>query len=203
VSEKHIKNFVYISTGGAIYGDPADLPAYETTIERPISPYGLSKLVGEKYIQLFHEIRGIPYSIIRPANIYGPRQDPMGEAGVISIFLGRLMNNQPLKIFGDGYDTRDYIYVEDIADICLKVMESPITDIFNAGTGKQTNLLELVNLIKKITKLPAEKQFSPPRPGDVQHIALNISKARKMLNWSPKTELTEGLVKTWDWFRSN
>jgi len=125
ISERTIKNFVFISTGGAIYGDPADLPAYETTIENPISPYGLSKLVGEKYIRLYHKIYGIPYSIIRPANIYGPRQDPTGEAGVISIFLGKLINGQPLEIFGDGYDTRDYIYVEDIAEICLRVMESP------------------------------------------------------------------------------
>ncbi len=203
ISEKSIKNFVYISTGGAIYGDPADLPVHETTTEKPISPYGLSKLVGEKYIQLFHKIYGIPYSIIRPANIYGPRQDPMGEAGVISIFLGRLMNDQPLEIFGDGYDTRDYIYVKDIAEICLKVMESPITDIFNAGTGKQTNLLELIDFIEKITNIPVEKKFCPPRPGDVQYIALDIEKAKKMLNWYPKIELTEGLTKTWDWFKSN
>lgn len=197
-----VKRFVYISTGGAIYGEPTHLPASESTAEEPISPYGLSKLVGEKYLQWFHRIHGLSYSIIRPANIYGPRQDPLGEAGVISIFLGNLKNRLPLEIFGDGTDTRDYIYVKDIADICIKAINSSVVDTFNAGTGKQTNLIELIEVIKKVTKIPTRKKFSDPRPGDVKHIALESIKAKKFLNWSPTTELETGIKKTWEWFDS-
>ncbi|MFX0051400.1 MAG: NAD-dependent epimerase/dehydratase family protein [Candidatus Hodarchaeota archaeon] len=198
-----VKRFVYVSTGGAIYGEPLHLPVSESTAEEPISPYGLSKLVGEKYLQLFHRIHNLSYSIIRPANIYGPRQDPLGEAGVISIFLGNLKKRLPLEIFGDGTDTRDYIYVKDIADICIKAINSSVIDIFNAGTGKQTNLLELINIIEKVTNISAHKKFSNPRPGDVKNIALESIKAKKYLNWSPKTELEFGIQKTWEWFNSS
>ncbi|MFX0174105.1 MAG: NAD-dependent epimerase/dehydratase family protein [Candidatus Hodarchaeota archaeon] len=197
-----VKRFIYVSTGGAIYGEPPHLPASESTAEEPISPYGLSKLVGEKYLQLFHRIHNLSYSIIRPANIYGPRQDPLGEAGVISIYLGNLKNRLPLEIFGDGTNTRDYIYVKDIADICIKAINSSIVDIFNAGTGKQTNLLELIEIIEKVTKIPANKKFSDPRPGDVKHISLESNKAKKILNWIPRTNLEAGIKKTWEWFNS-
>ena len=195
--------FIYISTGGAIYGEPASIPASERTFEEPISPYGLSKLVGEKYLQWFHREYGLPYIIIRPANIYGPRQDPRGEAGVISIFLGRIQNNEPLEIFGDGTDTRDYVYVKDIAELCVNAMHSSSIDTFNAGTGNQTNLLELIEVIEQVTEYTAEKKFCEPRPGDVQHIALDSRKAFKYLGWKPSTPLSNGIQKTWDWFSSN
>lgn len=202
VCTSSVKRFVYVSTGGAIYGEPKHLPASESTEEEPISPYGLSKLVGEKYLQWFHRIHDLSYSIIRPANIYGPRQDPLGEAGVISIFLGNLKNSLPLEIFGDGKDTRDYIYVKDITDICIKAINSSIVDTFNAGTGEQTNILELIEIIENVTKFPTRKKFSDPRPGDVKHIALESVKAKKLLNWYPKTELEKGIKKTWEWFDS-
>lgn len=195
--------FIYMSTGGAIYGEPASIPASESTLEDPISPYGLSKLVGEKYLQLFHREYGIPYTIIRPANIYGPRQDPLGEAGVISIFLGKIRNNEPLQIFGDGTDTRDYVYVKDIAEMCIAAMHSSFIDTFNAGTGNQTNLLELINVIEDVTKFKADKKFCNPRPGDVHHIALDSTKAYEQFSWKPRTDLTSGIQKTWEWFSSN
>ena len=198
-----VKRLVYISTGGAIYGEPYQIPASEKTAEEPISPYGLSKLVSEKYLELYHRIHGLSYAIIRPANIYGPRQDPLGEAGVISIFLGKLIENKPLVIFGDGTDTRDYVYVKDIVELCIKAINSSQIDIFNAGSGKQTSLLELVETIEYVTKMKVRKKFSAPRPGDVQHIALNSSKAAKLLNWTPSTTLNEGLYQTWDWFISS
>jgi UDP-glucose 4-epimerase len=200
IRDSTVKRTIYVSTGGAIYGEPEQVPAAESTSEEPISPYGLSKLVGEKYLEWYHRVHGFSYSIIRPANIYGPRQDPLGEAGVISIFLGKLLKKQPLEIFGDGYDTRDYIYVQDIADICMKTMESKFNETFNAGTGIQTNLLELVEIIKKVTSLSTKVNFSPPRPGDVKHIALDYSKAKKILDWSPKTSLLDGITKTWEWY---
>ncbi|MFX1517856.1 MAG: GDP-mannose 4,6-dehydratase [Promethearchaeota archaeon] len=192
--------FIYISTGGAIYGEPKSNPASETTLEKPISPYGLSKLVAEKYLQWFHRIYGFPYIIIRPANIYGPRQDPLGEAGVISIFLGKIRNNEPLRIFGDGTDTRDYVYVRDVVDLCIKAMHSSTIDTFNAGTGNQTNVLELINVIEHVTNSVADKKFCNPRPGDVHNIALDSTKAYRQLGWKATTNLTLGIQKTWEWF---
>ncbi len=197
-----IKRFIYISTGGAIYGEPAIIPALENTLEEPISPYGISKLVGEKYLRWFHQVYGLSYSIIRPANIYGPRQDPLGEAGVISIFLGRIKDNQPLEIFGDGHDTRDYVYVKDIAEICFKTMNSNKIDTFNAGSGKKTSLLELVEIIETVTKLKSRKKFCEPRPGDVNHISLDSTRAYEKIEWKPRTDLISGISKTWDWFIS-
>ncbi|MCK5615313.1 NAD-dependent epimerase/dehydratase family protein, partial [Candidatus Pacearchaeota archaeon] len=203
ICNSSVKRFIYMSTGGAIYGEPAFIPASEKTLENPISPYGISKLVGEKYLQWYHRVYGLSYSIIRPSNIYGPRQDPLGEAGVISIFLGKINSNQPLEIFGDGKDTRDYIYVKDIAEICIKAMKSSHIDTFNAGSGKQTNLLELVKIIELATKLDADRKFCDPRPGDVNHISLDSIKAFEKLGWKSSTDLTTGINKTWDWFISD
>jgi len=197
------KKFIYISTGGAIYGEPASNPASESTLEKPISPYGLSKLVGEKYLKWFHSVYGFPYVIIRPANIYGPRQDPLGEAGVISIFLGKIKKNELLEIFGEGTDTRDYIYVKDITEMCILAMHSSTIDTFNAGTGYQTNLLELINVIEHVTNSEADKKFCDPRPGDVCYIALDSTKAFEQLGWKATTNLTSGIQKTWEWFSSN
>ncbi len=203
VRKSSVKRIIYVSTGGAIYGEPDVLPASEKTKEEPISPYGISKLVAEKYMKWFHDVYGISYSIIRPANIFGPRQDPLGEAGVISIFLGRIKYNSPIEIFGDGKDTRDYIYVKDIVSICIKAMNSKINDIFNAGTGKQTSLLELVEIIKSVTRNQVKIQFSNPRPGDVQHISLDASKAMRELHWTPTTDLPTGIKETWKWYEKS
>jgi len=196
-----IKKLVYVSTGGAIYGEPKEIPVPETAIEKPISAYGLSKLVGERYLEWFHKTYGISYSIIRPANIYGPRQDPMGEAGVISIFLGNFLDKKPVVIFGDGYDTRDYIYVKDVTNICIKAMHTNLNTTFNVGTGIQTNLLELVNIIEKVTEMKTIRTFESPRPGDVKHISLDCTKAKNRLEWEPKVVLEKGLKITWDWFK--
>lgn len=203
IKEGSVKRFIYISTGGAIYGEPTSIPASENTAEEPISPYGLSKLVSEKYLQWFHRVYGLPYTIIRPANIYGPRQDPLGEAGVISIFLGKMKNREPLEIFGDGKDTRDYVYVKDITEICINAMHSTQIDTFNAGSGNETNLLELVKTIEQVTKLEADVQFCDPRPGDVHRISLDSTKAYRQLKWKPSTDVSTGIQKTWDWFSSN
>ncbi|MHA1946014.1 MAG: NAD-dependent epimerase/dehydratase family protein [Candidatus Hodarchaeales archaeon] len=202
IQNSSVKRIVYVSTGGAIYGEPEEIPAPETTSEEPISPYGLSKLVGEKYLRWFNRNYGLSYAIIRPANIYGPRQDPLGEAGVISIFLGKIHASQPLEVFGDGTDTRDYIYVKDIAKICKIAMNSKLNGIYNAGTGKRTSLLELISIIEKETNRSTQKKFSPPRPGDVKHISLDIQKAKNTLNWTPQTRLKEGIKKTWEWYQS-
>ncbi len=203
IRKKDTKRIIFVSTGGAIYGEPSYVPASEKTDEKPISPYGISKLASEVYLRWYHDTHGISYSIIRPSNIYGPRQDPLGEAGVISIFLGQIYANKPVTIFGDGEDTRDYIYVKDLAEVCMKAMNSSKCDTYNAGTGKQTNLLELVGIIEKVTGKKAEKNFAPVRPGDVKHIALDSRKAQKDFSWSPETDLITGINKTWNWFISS
>jgi len=197
-----INRLIFVSTGGAIYGEPLQIPATEITEEKPISPYGISKLTSEIYLQWYHKIHGISYSIIRPANIYGPKQDPLGEAGVISIFLGNIYSNQPVTIYGDGTDTRDYIFVKDIANICMKAMESSYCNTYNAGTGIETNLLDLVKVIEEATGQKAEKEFKPPRPGDVKHIALDSSKALDDFKWKPQNDLLSGVRTTWKWFLS-
>ena len=202
IQKSSVKRIVYVSTGGAIYGEPENIPAPETTSEEPISPYGLSKLVGEKYLRWFNRTYGLSYAIIRPANIYGPRQDPLGEAGVISIFLGKIHEKQPLEVFGDGSDTRDYIFVKDISKLCITAMNSEHNDIYNAGTGIRTSLLELISIIEGETTRTTLKKFSPPRPGDVKHISLDIEKAKNALNWAPQTHLKEGIGKTWEWYQS-
>jgi len=202
IQKSSVKRIVYVSTGGAIYGEPENIPAPETTSEEPISPYGLSKLVGEKYLRWFNRTYGLSYSIIRPANIYGPRQDPLGEAGVISIFLGKIHENQPVEIFGDGFDTRDYVFVKDIAKMCLLAMNSENNDTYNAGTTIRTSLLELISIIEEETTTTTLKKFGPPRPGDVKHISLDIEKAKNALSWIPQTHLNEGIRKTWEWYQS-
>jgi len=202
IHKSSVKKVVYVSTGGAIYGEPENIPAPETTSEEPISPYGLSKLVGEKYLRWFSRTYGLSYTIIRPANIYGPRQDPLGEAGVISIFLGKIHEKQPVEVFGDGYDTRDYIFVKDIAKICLTAMNSEHNDVYNAGTGIRTSLLEMISIIEEVTSLSTLKEFRSPRPGDVKHISLDIKKAKNAFNWEPQTRLKEGIRKTWEWYQS-
>ncbi|MHA1941350.1 MAG: NAD-dependent epimerase/dehydratase family protein [Candidatus Hodarchaeales archaeon] len=196
-----VKRIVYVSTGGAIYGDPKVIPTKELAQEDPISPYGISKLVGEKYLKWYNKTHGLSYAVIRPSNIYGPHQDPLGEAGVISIFLGRVFSQLPVEIFGNGSDTRDYIYVKDIADICIKAMNSDKNDTYNAGTGIETTLLELIDVVSKVTNRTVEKKFCPPRPGDVKKIALDSSKAKSELNWSPTTNLKEGIQYTWKWYK--
>ncbi len=202
ILNRSVKRIVYVSTGGAIYGEPNQLPASETTLEDPISPYGLSKLVGEKYLKWFNLAHGLSYAIIRPANIFGPRQDPLGEAGVISIFLGKILEQESLEIFGNGTDTRDYVYVKDIATICTSAMGSKENDTFNAGTGKETSLNDLVSVIEKVTSYTPNIKYLPPRPGDVKKIALDINKAKSKLNWTPQTTLEEGIKHTWNWFKN-
>ncbi len=203
IRQSSVKRIIYVSTGGAIYGEPSIIPATEKTTEEPISPYGISKLTAEKYLKWFHDVYGISYSIIRPANIFGPRQDPLGEAGVISIFLGKINNNLPVEIFGDGTDTRDYVYVKDIADICMKAINSSRINIYNAGTGTQTSLLKLVEIIREVTNTKISKKFSPPRPGDVKHISIDSSRAKAELGWIPSTDLKKGIMETWKWYVKN
>ena len=202
IRNSSVKRTIYVSTGGAIYGEPDQVPAVEDTPEKPISPYGLSKLVGEKYLEWYHQVYSLSYSIIRPANIYGPRQDPLGEAGVISIFLGNIKAEKPIILYGDGSTTRDYIYVKDVANLCMKILEKPLNEAVNVGTGKETSLQSLIKTIHDVTNLEITKKNKNLREGEVKKISLDISRISEITTWSPQTELSQGISEVWDWINS-
>ena len=193
---------VFVSTGGAMYGEPETLPAPETAKARPAAPYGASKLAAENYLPIYKGLHGIDYSIIRPANVYGPRQDPHGEAGVVAIFTRAMLAGEPIKIFGEGTDERDYVYVEDVVDALVRASESPGTGPYNIGSGIGTSVNEIASTLAALTGYSREPEPFPPRPGDLRRISLDASLAKKELGWSPTTSLNDGLRRTVEWFRS-
>lgn len=193
---------VFASTGGAMYGEPDSLPAPESAPARPAAPYGASKLAAETYLPVYKGLHGIDYSIIRPANVYGPRQDPHGEAGVVAIFTRAMLSGEPIKIFGDGTDERDYVYVEDVVDALISASERPGTGPYNVGSGIGTSVNEIASTLAAFTGYSREPEPYPPRPGDLRRISLDASLAKKELGWSPTTHLNDGLHRTVEWFRS-
>ena len=193
---------VFVSTGGAMYGEPDSLPAPESAQARPAAPYGASKLAAENYLPIYKALHGTDYSIIRPANVYGPRQDPHGEAGVVAIFTRAMLAGEPIKIFGDGTDERDYVYVEDVVDALVRASGSPETGPYNVGSGIGTSVNEIASTLAALTGYSREPEPFPPRPGDLRRISLDASLAKKELGWSPTTSLNDGLRRTVEWFRS-
>ncbi len=193
---------VFVSTGGAMYGEPDSLPAPESAPARPAAPYGVSKLAGENYLPVYKALHGIDYSIVRPANVYGPRQDPHGEAGVVAIFTRAMLADGPIKIFGDGTDERDYVFVENVVDALVRASCSPGTGPYNVGSGVGTSVNEIASRLASLTGYSRDPEPSPPRPGDLRRISLDSSLAEKELGWSPTTSLNDGLRQTVEWFRS-
>jgi UDP-glucose 4-epimerase len=192
-----IKRFIYISSA-AVYGKPKKLPIDEDHPTNPLSPYGLSKLTGERYTILYHNLYGLPVVCIRPFNIFSPRQNPNSPySGVITKFIERIGNNQNPIIFGDGYQTRDFVYIEDVVDVIFKVMEhkGAIGNIFNIGTGKPTQIKDLADIIIKISNKNLEPEFIPAQIGDIRESYADITKAEKILEYVPKFDLEEGLRK--------
>ena len=177
-----------ISTGGAIYGEGEGraLPLPEDTEVAPLSPYGQSKFAAEGYLALYGRLYGLPGISLRLGNVYGPRQDPLGEAGVIAIFCGRLRGGEPPAVFGDGRQTRDYIYVGDVVSAALAAAESEACGAFNVGTGIETTVLELVESLRRLGGAESfEPQFAPARPGEVQRISIDPSRAAEALGLEP------------------
>ena len=186
---------VYINTGGAMYGDPEYLPCDEDHPIRPISPYGLSKWTLEQYLPiLLPDSMGV--KVLRPANVYGPRQDPHGESGVVAIFASKMVRGEPVVIFGDGEHTRDYVYVGDVVDAHDLVLESGESLTVNIGTGVETSVNELFRAMADELGYTMPPQRADERPGDVRRICLDPTRARDMLGWLPSTSLAEGLRKT-------
>ncbi|MFP4111568.1 MAG: SDR family oxidoreductase [Candidatus Woesearchaeota archaeon] len=203
---KHnIKRIIYTSSGGAIYGEPAKNPAPETNPIRPLCPYGLTKYIGEEYVNLYNRLYNLDFRILRYGNVYGPRQDPKGEAGVISIFIGKMMAGEDPLIFGDGNQTRDYVYVGDVARANLIALDKDTENReFNIGFGKETSVNELFVMLKETMFDYLKKEFFArhvdPVPGEVRQIYLDISRTKKDLGWSPEIDLKEGMKRTVDFF---
>ena len=193
--EAECEQVVYVNTGGALYGEPEYLPCDEDHPIRPISAYGLSKWTAECYFRTMLP-DSIPLKVLRPANIYGPRQDPHGESGVIAIFLRKMLRGDQVTINGDGEHTRDYVYVGDIVEAHEAAMKHGESFVANIGTGEGTSVNEIFRRLQEVTGYGEPATYGPPRPGDVRHIALDASRARRVLGWKPKVGLIEGLKMT-------
>lgn len=208
-----VRGFVFVSSGGVIYGEPAELPVPETAPKRPLSPYGVSKLAGEHYLYAYRHLYGLRYVALRYANVYGPRQDPHGEAGVVAIFGRALLAGRPPTVFGDGEQTRDYVYVTDVAELNVRASErlealcaaaGPELDAlaFNVGTGRETSVNALYRALAELTGRKGEPRHAPARAGELRRNALAIAKARETLGFVPRHDLEAGLRATLAWLRA-
>ncbi len=199
---KHkVKKVIFASTGGAIYGEQDYFPADENHPANPLSPYGAAKLSIEKYLHFYRETYGIDFVSLRYANVYGPRQNPYGEAGVVAIFAERLLAEKETIINGDGTQTRDFVFVEDVVESNLLALNYPKSDIFNIGTGKETDINRIFRLLKKTTGSKQKEVHAPPKPGEQQRSVLDCSKAGRLLKWKPRYSVDEGLAKTVEYFQ--
>lgn len=200
---------IYVSSGGVVYGEPDQIPTVEGAPKAPISPYGVSKLSGEHYMFFYRRIHGLEGIALRYSNVYGPRQNPHGEAGVVALFSRRLLDGEDLRIFGDGEQTRDYVYVGDVAAANLAAATMPsaepssIDDVaFNVATGTETSVLELADALISFSGRPAEREFAPARPGELDRSCLDVTKLAAA-GWSPAVDLTEGLRRTYEHIAEN
>jgi UDP-glucose 4-epimerase len=196
-----VRRLINTSTGGAIYGEGQIIPAPEDHPVAPESPYGLSKFCAENYCALFTRLHGLSTVSLRYGNVYGPRQDPLGEAGVIAIFCGKLLEGGRPKIFGDGKQTRDYVFVGDVVDANLRAADLDVTGSYNVGRGVQTSVLDIVNALAAHSSNGFEADHAPARSGEVQHIALDPSRTRQELGWEAQVDLDQGLARTLDSLR--
>ncbi len=196
----NIKKFIFISTGGAVYGEQDYFPADEEHPTRPLSPYGITKLTGEKYLYFYAQTYGLKYVILRYANIYGPRQSPHGEAGVVAIFTTKLLAGEQPVINGDGKQTRDYVFVGDVVNANLKALTYEKNDYFNIGTGIETDVNEIFSHLNTLTESNVEEKHGIAKPGEQMRSVLNNAKAKKLLRWEPGVSLRDGLKQTVEFF---
>ncbi|HVV25324.1 MAG TPA: NAD-dependent epimerase/dehydratase family protein [Pseudonocardiaceae bacterium] len=198
-----VRKIVFASSGGSIYGTPDDLPVSEATPVNPLSPYAVSKVSGELYLNAFRQLYQLECTHLALANVYGPRQDPHGEAGVVAIFAQRLLAGEPTRIFGDGANTRDYVYVGDVANAFV-IASGPAGNgrRYNIGTGVQTTDRQLHTLVAAAAGAPDEPENAPARLGDLRASALDASRAAEEIGWTPQVDVAEGVRRTVDYFRT-
>jgi len=199
---KHkVKKIIFASTGGAIYGEQDYFPADENHPANPLSPYGVAKLTIEKYLHFYREVYGINFVALRYANVYGPRQNPFGEAGVVAIFTERLLGEKKAIINGDGKQTRDFVFVEDVVESNVLALEYPRSDIFNIGTGRETDINRIFGVLEEKIGSKQKELHGPAKPGEQQRSVLECSKAKRVLKWKPKHNLEEGIAKTVEYYK--
>ena len=201
---------VFTSTGGVLYGDFNTPPNAEIYPKDPESPYAISKLSIEYYLAYYGRVHGLEVVSLRFGNVYGPRQDPHGEAGVVAIFCGRILDNRPLTVFGDGLQTRDYVFVGDVARAVWMGATKPLPEkgrldarAFNIGTGVGTSVLDIVQKLQQAAGSDVPVEFAPHRPGEQQESFVNVDKAKAILGWTPEVSLEEGLATTYEWFAAH
>jgi UDP-glucose 4-epimerase len=196
-----LKRVIFSSTGGAIYGEQEQFPCDEDHPRRPISPYGVAKFATEAYLFFYQAQYRIGYVALRYANVYGPRQDPHGEAGVVAIFCGRMLEDKPVTIYGDGEQTRDYVYVGDVVRANLAAVSSPVSGAFNIGTGVETSVNQLFRTLAKAAGTNRPAAYGPARPGEQLRSVISPERAAKELNWRPEVSLETGLAQTYRFFQ--
>jgi UDP-glucose 4-epimerase len=197
-----VKKVVFAGSGGTLYGNPEQIPTPETSPQRPESPYGVAKKAAGEYLYYYREQRGLEYTVLALANVYGPRQDPHGEAGVVAIFAGRLLGRERATIFGDGSQTRDFVYVDDVVDAFVRAVDKGGGLLLNIGTGVETSVQQLYDVMAKLTGFKQPAQYAPPRMGELARSALDPSRADTLLGWKPFTSLEDGVARTLEHFKA-
>jgi len=191
---------VFLSSGGAVYGEQIAFPAKEDHPIKPESVYGLSKRVGEEYLDFWERVWGVTSTALRLSNVYGPRQNPHGEAGVIAIFCERLLEGKGISVNGTGKQTRDFVYVEDVAEAVGRAVDTKVPGAFNIGTSKETTITEVAERLRDLSKSKAEISYAPAKAGEQMRSCIDIGAAKAKLGWSPKVNFSEGLERTVGWY---
>ena len=196
------RKVVFSGSGGTLYGIPESIPTREGHPRRPLSPYGVSKKAVGDYLHYYREVQGLEYTVLALANVYGPRQDPHGEAGVVAIFAGKLLAGERPTIYGDGEQTRDFVYVDDVADAFVRATDRGGGLVVNIGTGTETSVQQLFDAMARASGFGEPARYAPPRTGELRRSALDPGRAAIHLGWKPYTPLDEGLARALDWFRA-
>lgn len=197
-----VKKIIFASTGGAIYGEAEEIPTTENSPTYPVSPYGIHKLTVEKYLNYYYQVYGLNYTVLRFANVYGPRQFKGGEAGVVAIFIDNAVKGLESSQFGDGLQTRDYVYVDDVVRGLYSALNIDCQGEINIGSGVETNLLEICSSIEKAIGGPMKVKELPGKPGEQRRSCLSFERARDVLNWEPEVNIVEGIKRTIAWAQS-
>lgn len=198
-----LETVVFASTGGAIYGEPESVPQTTAHPLRPVSPYGIAKLASEKYLRFYQHQYGVRTVSLRYGNVYGPRQSSHGEAGVVAIFAGQMLRGEQPVIYGDGQQTRDYVYVSDVVRANVAAVQSAESGVFNVGTGTETSVNKLFDAVADAAGVTVPREYAPARPGEQERSVLGYAKTTEQLEWKPEVKLEEGLRRTVDWVKAN